>query len=188
MNWKLETLPYNSFCTYTNVFTEEEIDSIKKLSNSFTEEKGSIENTTRVNINDMRETTIKWIHVTKDSEWLYRKLTDVIKDANEKYFQFKVEELETLQYTIYNEGCFYESHTDFVSAYSRKLSFVLQLSDPSDYEGGDLILKFDTPFHTVQKNKGSIVIFPSYVLHEVTEVTKGNRITLVAWVRGPAFK
>jgi PKHD-type hydroxylase len=71
---------------------------------------------------------------------------------------------------------------------TRKLSFSLLLSDDDAYEGGDLLIHIgEKPQHTKRK-KGTIIFFPSYMLHEVTEVTKGTRQALVGWVTGPAFR
>jgi PKHD-type hydroxylase len=96
-----------------------------------------------------------------------------------------------LQYSIYQEGGFYKDHVDllYLSAMGiRKLSFSIMLTDPEEYEGGELLLKSSSfPIKTSNK-KGTIVLFPSYVLHEVTPVTKGTRKTLVGWVLGPNFK
>ena len=98
-----------------------------------------------------------------------------------------------LQFTFYDgneEGC-YKSHIDplnWTNPHNRKLSFVLQLSDPSEYEGGELKLYNAYEPTTIKREKGLIVFFPSYTLHEVTPVTKGERYTLVGWVHGPAFK
>ena len=71
---------------------------------------------------------------------------------------------------------------------SRKLSLVVQLSDPFEYEGGNLQIKTGQEEQNVRKQRGLIVAFPSYVLHQVTPVTTGSRQSLVAWVSGPAFK
>jgi PKHD-type hydroxylase len=71
---------------------------------------------------------------------------------------------------------------------NRKLSFVLFLNDVSEYEGGKLLLYNATEPLIPEALKGTIVFFPSYVLHEVTPVTKGTRNTLVGWVSGPRFK
>ena len=67
----------------------------------------------------------------------------------------------------------------------RKLSISIQLTDPTKYEG-DLNLYWSDAV-TMKKNKGSLFIFPSYMLHEVTPVTKGEN-SLVCWVNGPQFK
>ena len=71
---------------------------------------------------------------------------------------------------------------------SRKLSMVLQLTDPSQYEGGNLQLMTSGEPITVRKQRGLVVVFPSYVLHQVTPVTNGNRQSLVSWITGPTFK
>tara|TARA_X000000368_G_scaffold380651_1_gene336583 strand:- start:210 stop:959 length:750 start_codon:yes stop_codon:yes gene_type:complete len=78
----------------------------------------------------------------------------------------------------------------------RKLSITLMLSDPKDYEGGNL--KFDFGVHKETKrfeeisggqvNQGSMVVFPSYKYHCVTPVTKGTRYSLVAWFNGRPMK
>ena len=96
-----------------------------------------------------------------------------------------------MQYSIYEKGGFYKDHVDLMylsAAGIRKLSFSIMLTDPEEYEGGELLLKTHSlPIKTLNK-KGTIIFFPSYVLHEVTPVTKGTRKTLVGWVLGPSFK
>jgi PKHD-type hydroxylase len=64
----------------------------------------------------------------------------------------------------------------------------MQLSDPSEYEGGDLLLHTGDEPIVINKQKGMLVMFPSYTLHEVTPVTKGERYSLVAWVHGPKLR
>lgn len=72
--------------------------------------------------------------------------------------------------------------------HNRKLSMVIQLSDPSEYEGGELLLHLGNNPTRIERKKGLAVFFPSYILHEVTPVTKGERYSLVAWVHGKPFK
>jgi PKHD-type hydroxylase len=71
----------------------------------------------------------------------------------------------------------------------RKLSISIQLTDPEEYEGGELKL-YDGEEEGVlmDKTQGTLIIFPSYVLHEVMPVTKGTRNSLVTWVTGKQFK
>ena len=70
----------------------------------------------------------------------------------------------------------------------RKLSLSIQLSDPSSYEGGELVLYVGEEGITVPKEQGKLIAFPSFTLHEVKPVTKGERYSLVAWITGPQFK
>ena len=73
-----------------------------------------------------------------------------------------------------------------VNTTQRKLSFSVQLSHPNDYRGGDLLL--NNGAESISKNKGSMTLFPSHTLHEVTPVTKGVRYSLVGWVIGDKLK
>lgn len=76
----------------------------------------------------------------------------------------------------------------------RKLSVTISLNDPSEYKGGNL--KFDlgphgkSRYHTCKeiRPKGSIIVFPSHVYHQVTPVTHGTRYSLVAWNLGKPFR
>ena len=70
----------------------------------------------------------------------------------------------------------------------RKISLSVQLTDPGEYEGGQLQLYTKKNVQTLPKTKGSAIFFPSFLLHQVTPVTKGKRMSLVAWVTGPQFK
>jgi PKHD-type hydroxylase len=70
----------------------------------------------------------------------------------------------------------------------RKLSMVLQLSDPSEYDGGDLEFYVQSEPIKAEKKKGIVYVFPSWVLHRVTPVTRGTRRSLVMWIAGPKFK
>jgi PKHD-type hydroxylase len=78
----------------------------------------------------------------------------------------------------------------------RKLSLTINLNSPGDYEGGNL--KFDFGMHCEKENRfheceeirpqGSMVVFPSFVDHCVTPVTKGTRYSLVLWTLGEPWK
>ena len=71
----------------------------------------------------------------------------------------------------------------------RKLSVVVQLSDPEDYEGGNLqIMSEDGKSYFVPRQRGTIVVFDSRAQHRVLKVTKGVRKSLVGWVVGPRWK
>lgn len=94
---------------------------------------------------------------------------------------------ETVQFTEYSEGEFYDFHsdTDFLTnaSYVRKLTAVCLLNDESEFEGGDF--EFLT-YGKVELTRGTILVFPSLLTHRVTPVTKGIRKTAVMWGLGPA--
>ena len=137
--------------------------------------------------NDKRKSHISWIGYNEKTHWIFEKLTRFVEGANTRYgFQLNGF-FESLQITEYQEGDHYDWHTDHGPAeFSvRKLSIVVQLSDPNDYEGGVLQIQQ----HQVQeKNQGDVILFPSFSAHKVWPVTKGKRYSLVAWVTGEPFR
>jgi PKHD-type hydroxylase len=111
---------------------------------------------------------------------------------NAQYFRFDFtgfgEQLKLTNYD-HSENGMYGWHTDHGSIHvSRKLSMSVQLTDPADYQGGNLQIKTSEEAQNIPKKRGLIAIFPSYILHQVTPVTRGSRQSLVAWISGPAFK
>ncbi|MGB0178111.1 MAG: 2OG-Fe(II) oxygenase, partial [Owenweeksia sp.] len=70
----------------------------------------------------------------------------------------------------------------------RKLSMTVQLSDPADYEGGDLEFMINQKVVTAPRTRGTVIVFPSFILHRVTPVTKGVRHSVVGWVSGTPFR
>lgn len=144
-------------------------------------------------LKEIRQSKIHFINSNEISNhWIFEKITDVVLFLNQQYFNFEIEKIETLQFSEYDESYkgFYEKHIDIIhrSANFRKLSFTILLSEPEDYEGGELILHYDVEPVKTKQEQGGIVAFPSYTLHEVSPVTKGTRYALVGWVCGPKFK
>ena len=106
-------------------------------------------------------------------------------------WNYVLTDIQRIQIGRYVDGGHYAYHKDTElpnnQKITRKLSAVLFLSDPKDYEGG--VFEFEALEGKIDKMpQGSIIVFPSYVKHRVTPVTSGERYTAVAWVEGPAFK
>ena len=161
-----------------------------------------------------------------DNNDLYDMIWPLINKGNfDAGWNFEVDYMESLQFTVYKPGQFYGWHSDggsdkwstykkyipgvrsskknelnqYVENTSlmgkiRKISATINLNMPEDYDGGNL--KFDMGDHTTEKYlevteirpQGSIVIFPSFLKHQVTPVTRGTRYSLVAWVVGRPFR
>jgi len=139
----------------------------------------------------IRYSTIAWLYSSDDMKWVYRRVTDIITSLNNQYFKFDLFGLiEGFQFTKYEApGGFFGMHKDMHARVPiRKLSMTLQLSDPEDYEGGELALLLSQEAEILPKEQGKMICFPSYHLHEVRRVTKGTRYSLVTWVTGKAFK
>ena len=71
--------------------------------------------------------------------------------------------------------------------YTIKLTTLINLSN-ENYEGGELEIKIGNKPKAMKKDQGRLVAFPSYVLHQVKPITKGERNSLVVWITGPQFK
>ena len=141
--------------------------------------------------NEIRRSQITWLPNSPEAEWVFSKLADVAAKLNSQYYDFDLIGFgEPLQLTHYDqsEHGMYGWHQDYGMGVSRKLSMVVQLTDPSEYEGGNLQILTGSNPQNVRKQRGLIAVFPSYILHQVTPVTQGNRQSLVAWVSGPRFK
>lgn len=139
---------------------------------------------------EVRESKIAWLYAN-DLEFAFRRVTDSIISINEQFFKFDLFGLaEGFQFTRYDAPSgFYGMHIDkMLNGTVRKLSLTIQLSAPEDYEGGELALQMGREADLMPKELGKMIVFPSYVLHEVRPVTKGTRYSLVAWITGKPFK
>lgn len=195
-SWRLKREERPEYAYYKNVFSKEDCDNIITLGNNVIT--STPLGTALVSGNNVAEPTIRkskisWLLSNVEANrWLYEKLTVMVLDANNEYFNFDLHEIESLQFTQYEGqlGEFYTKHNDINRGRSiiRKLSFSIQLTDPSDYSGGQLLLHTGHYPIVGPTELGSMTFFPSYVLHEVTPVIAGIRHSLVGWVNGPHFK
>ena len=121
---------------------------------------------------------------------------DAIAKANDTEFGFDLVGYEYMQYAEYHTGGHQRYHTDirynfdpgYIMEGFRKMTTILMLSDPSEYEGGELQTMNSKEPSIIDKKKGLIAAFPGWALHRVTPVTSGIRKTLVVWIAGPQFK
>lgn len=143
-----------------------------------------------------RRSKIRWIQKeNEDYSTVFPIFEKMFHEANKKSFGFDINFLQSIQFTEYPAETLghYDWHVDVFwetqEYYQRKLSMVVQLSDPNDYEGGELQLdEWKTPDPESLKKRGSVIIFPSFIKHRVTPVTKGLRRSLVAWIDGPLWR
>lgn len=184
------------YVEWKNAFSENDILSIISIGESLPFNEAGIVNdkdSTILNLNARRSKT-SWINLNNETEWLYEKIAYMVREVNADFYRFDIDGLyESLQYTIYEseKQSYYNWHTD-IGVYgsrsiTRKISMSLLLSDPYDFEGGDLEI-WGSNNTTATKEKGCPIFFPSYNLHRVTPVTRGIRKSLVVWIGGPAFK
>ena len=185
-------IPVIPFATWTGGFTNEEINKIIDIGDRLALNDAVVGGALQIQPT-IRESKTGWISLTPETKFLYDKLGHIARQLNGQFFDFDIWGFgEDLQYTIYDSSnAHYTWHVDHggnVGISPRKLSLVLQLSDPSEYEGGDLEILANSEPVKIDKERGLVSAFPSYVLHRVTPVTKGIRKTIVVWLTGPRFK
>jgi len=149
----------------------------------------------------IRNSRVVWLN----EQWIYDWINGVINEINiEHKWNFTISHPEQIQFTKYNEGQFYGWHQDIyenipADGFQRKISAVIPLVESNTYEGGDL--EFYDPMTNPNKKqedkiirnkklrqKGSIIVFPSYIYHQVTPVLKGERLSIVIWFCGEKWK
>ena len=153
------------------------------------------------NLLKIRNSNVIWMN----DEWIYNAINPFIQEANkEAGWNFDVDWMEDCQFTIYNKTQHYSWHTDqFANPMQstdpnfngkiRKLSAIVSLSNPEEYKGGTLEFQYRNELKVKSypckeiKEKGSIIVFPSFVWHRVTPVTSGKRHSLVSWTIGKPF-
>jgi len=151
---------------------------------------------------DFRRSTVRWFdRRDADIQWLMSRIDHAFQYANCNAFQFDLTYFKDVQFTEYNadtEGK-YDWHEDLTwvqnSPTRRKLSFVAQLSDDKDYDGGDFEIdehavggKDQLPKPQEIRKQGTVFVFPSFLRHRVLPVTQGVRYSLVSWYEGPSFR
>jgi PKHD-type hydroxylase len=209
--WYLNTCATPSHVCVDDAFTDEELDKIIATGLSFPHRKARILGQTEdlkiigSENSDIRNVNEYDLEITNDTRWIYERISGVIKEINAKIFNFDLTWFEPLQVLRYEgtEGGCYKIHSDAPYDVNniiamRKLSLILQLSADDEYCGGDINLHLnamdqDNSRHTslshiMPRKRGTMILFPSTLLHEVTSLTSGKRISLVTWVHGPKFR
>jgi len=139
-----------------------------------------------------RDSIIKWLPDCDDTEfkWIYKRIWKWARIANEDNWHFDITGWQDgLQHTYYPaEGGHYSWHTDIGGdgINHRKISGTVLLKDCID--GGRLQFKCGKDNADVVLEEGDAVFFPSWYLHRVTPVKKGERESLVSWISGPPYK
>lgn len=159
-----------------------------------------------LNLQKTRNSNIVWLNDT----WLYNHILPFVREANKQAgWNFDWDYSEDCQFTIYNKNQFYDWHPDAqarpydnnrtpkLRGKIRKLSVTVSLSPAKDYKGGELEFRFPnldtskeckTQVCEEIKEQGSLVVFPSYLVHRVKPVIEGKRYSLVIWNTGNPYR
>ncbi len=188
--------PYKEGINQTNYywfekgFSSEEVDKIVNDSLEYEFKRAIIID--EENTDKFRKSNIKWLPFDSKWEWVIDKIMSQVTEANNTIWNFDLKSIiDNIQYTEYDgNGGHYDWHLDIGpgTISHRKISIVIQLSDPDDYVGGDLEIMTGSDHTKIPRGKGNVIIFPSFLLHRVVPLISGNRKSLVLWVGGGHYK
>lgn len=138
----------------------------------------------------VRRTRVCWLPMDSH-RWAYDLVWSIATAANQ-LLRFDIapvpEQIQLARYDA-DESGFFEWHADTVpSDMTRKISISVPLNPPGEYAGGVLELNQGTAVIPTTQEPGVPIIFPSWLIHRVTPVTRGRRYSLVAWIRGPNWR
>lgn len=193
-------MPYNipkygknlqCFAVWSGGFTPEEVDKIIDLEALQTFDKGRV----GLNLNtaappETRDSDVSWIHHDQHSNWVFERISGITSVVNYDHFMYNIDGVDAFQYTKYGPNQHYNWHWDMEFGWQkwvRKISMVLMLSDPDEYEGGELEIVTTGDLDnrvSFKPNKGDMVYFASWMPHRVAPVQSGMRRSLVAWIVG----
>lgn len=208
-----------SFVTVPNALTNEECDEIRTLGENLDNQIATLSAEDGADnwMSYYRQGTISWLSHEQsekhdvDFSIIYERVDGVVHSVMDNLgIEFDITDRQHLQYTRYGKGGHYDWHRDqHDDPYEdgehkgliRKISIVILLSDPDEYQGGDLIgenafghtpVDFWKRYRTLTegeyKKKGTAFVFPGYAHHKVTGVISGERRSLVGWYLGPPFR
>jgi len=185
-----ENIDQTEYYWFDKGFNETELEWVNNLVSLY-----PIDNSYIIGSNNeepkVRESLLRWLDYDDNSSWLYDKLHDCVIEANDTTWNFNLSYInDSIQYTQYFTGHHYDWHVDIGPSpiNHRKISVVVQLTKSEQYEGGDVEIWTGGKFKTLPRIRGSVILFPSFLLHRVTPITKGIRNSLVLWVGGNSYK
>jgi len=150
-------------------------------------------------VDGIRNSRVKWIPQDGKWDWLYERLISFANEANDELWNFELltapEKIQYTEYLATDDGK-YGWHQDIGPGIPslRKVSITVQLSHSDEYEGGDFQMwlggdpRDETSYITGPRGQGNVIVFPSYLPHQVSPVTGGIRRSFVLWVGGEHYK
>jgi PKHD-type hydroxylase len=188
------------FCWHNGTFNDNELSAIKDYCSVQNLEQGVVVSKDGGHAtSDNRRSEIKFIEPDNVNYWIFQRLSDTATEINNRYYGYDLTGFDAIQYTEYNsQGHKYDWHMDLITGpakgsnmiQTRKLSLIMPLSDPTEYEGGQFQIQNGLPEDplTINQDKGTVIAFPSFMIHRVTPIISGVRKSLVIWIVGPKFK
>ncbi|WP_323763599.1 2OG-Fe(II) oxygenase [Marinovum sp.] len=143
---------------------------------------------------NLRRADLVWLDGVAGADWVMDRVIDLVRGANRDVFGFDLQDFsesaQVARYGAEREGHF-DWHADIGDgplAARRKLTMVVQLAGGAAYDGGALEVMRSANVVVANRACGTATLFPSFLLHRVTPVTRGARQSLTIWAHGPAFR
>ncbi len=184
----------NVWEVWSSALSDTECDTIIERARTYSEEDATVgfSDTLRSDL-AYRTSSIRWLSTHQEGA-IVERIMQLVSASNRNNFGVDIAGLHELQFTEYHEtnSGHYDWHHDVwlesARPYARKLSVVVQLSSPVDYEGGAFeFFGIENPAAQFAP-RGSVLIFPSFLQHRVLPVSKGTRRSLVTWVEGANWR
>jgi PKHD-type hydroxylase len=186
------------WCYFSSYFSKKNCEDILKMGLTLPSSGAKIGVDGEVKTNDTRKSIIRFIEKKdKRFEQLFDTMWKLAIQSNDEWFDFHISKIDYIQLAEYDasyEGKYNKHHDVFWSnndpKYHRKLSAIVQLTDPSEYDGGDF--EFfglnEYPKKEEIRKQGTVTFFPSFLEHQATPVTRGKRYSLACWFDGPKWR
>jgi len=184
------------WCYFKNAISKDVCEFIIREFSKLPKSYASVGVAGELSVEGVRKSKVSFVSKENDLySPIVSELWNLALQANDDFFNFNVTKLDYVQFAEYDESYSgnYKRHHDVFwmngdPKYHRKLTCVVQLTDVSDYSGGDLQLFSDKqPNYDDFMSQGTVVFFPSFIEHQVNPVTKGTRHSLTAWFDGPKW-
>ncbi|WP_395397121.1 2OG-Fe(II) oxygenase [Novosphingobium sp. BL-8A] len=184
----------NIWEVWPKALTDAECDAIIKRATHYSPQEATVGFSDNLRSDTAhRSSTIRWFDAGREKDIVARVMS-FVHSSNRSNFGADIVAPFEIQFTEYRATSkgHYDWHQDVWlesdRPFARKLSVVVQLSAPTDYQGGEFeFFGIQSPGGTFQ-DRGSMLIFPSFLQHRVLPVRKGNRTSLVTWVEGPNWR
>lgn len=168
------------------IFTPEECDTIVSLALSLEEKDVPVFTESGLKKDSSIRSAAQYVMTQDKFPGLHSHVRKVFQTGNQMKFSYN--DIPSIQVIRYRQGDFYLPHTDWsVNKSRRKLSLSIQLSPEDDYLGGDVVIHAGPEPVSISKQMGVGTVWPSWTLHEVKPISKGERWALVAWAEGTPF-
>jgi len=193
---------FNYYVYWNGAFSDCELNDFENICDSYERERGStVGEIDKEDCENVRKSEVCFIDKNDRTSWIFERFNQVITNINNEFYGFNLNGYEKIQYTVYNsenQGK-YDWHMDTIMGPMpdnnfdeiRKLSLVMLLKEPiKDFSGGEFELNISNEENPMvpEMYRGTIIAFPSFLIHRVKPVYLGVRKSIVIWVEGPKFR